>query len=262
MKPIIDVGLVHLLLALVLVLLVIAISYRERLGLERDLVIATVRTFLQLFVVGYFLIYLFAWDRWEFVLLTLIVMLFAASWIAVGRLKQPLPGARWIALASLVVGSAITLAFVTQVVIQVEPWYDPRYLIPIGGMILGNAMTGAALAGERFQGELRNRVEEVETLLALGFSGMEATRDLYRSALQAAMIPTINAMLAVGIVQLPGMMTGQILSGTSPLIAVKYQVVVMLMITCAVALSAFLFLHLAVKRYLTPSHQLRRQLIL
>lgn len=262
MKPIIDVGFVHLLLALVLVLLVIAISHRERLGLERDLVIATARTFLQLFVVGYFLIYLFAWDRWEFVLLTLIVMLSAASWIAVGRLKQPLPGARWIAMASLVVGSAITLAFVTQVIIQVEPWYDPRYLIPIGGMILGNAMTGAALAGERFQGELRNRVEEVETLLALGFSGMEATRDLYRSALRAAMIPTINAMLAVGIVQLPGMMTGQILSGTSPLIAVKYQVVVMLMITCAVALSAFLFLHLVVKRYLTPAHQLRRQLIL
>ena len=262
MKPIIDVGAVHLLLALVLVLLVIAISYRERLGLERDLVIATARTFLQLFVVGYFLIYLFAWDRWEFVLLTLIVMLSAASWIAVGRLKQPLPGARWIALASLVVGSAITLAFVTQVVIQVEPWYDPRYLIPIGGMILGNAMTGAALAGDRFQGELRNRVEEVETLLALGFSGKEATRELYRSALRAAMIPTINAMLAVGIVQLPGMMTGQILSGTSPLIAVKYQVVVMLMITCAVALSAFLFLYLAVKRYLTPAHQLRRQLIL
>ncbi len=262
MKPIIDVGFVHLLLALVLVLLVIAISHRERLGLERDLVIATARTFLQLFVVGYFLIYLFAWDRWEFVLLTLIVMLSAASWIAVGRLKQPLPGARWIAMASLVVGSAITLAFVTQVIIQVEPWYDPRYLIPIGGMILGNAMTGAALAGERFQGELRNRVEEVETLLALGFSGMEATRDLYRSALRAAMIPAINAMLAVGIVQLPGMMTGQILSGTSPLIAVKYQVVVMLMITCAVALSAFLFLHLVVKRYLTPAHQLRRQLIL
>ncbi|MCZ6479912.1 MAG: iron export ABC transporter permease subunit FetB [candidate division NC10 bacterium] len=262
MKPIIDVGIIHLFLALILVLLVLAISYRERLGLERDLIIATARTFLQLFLVGYFLIYLFASDRWELVLLTLIVMLSAASWIAVGRLEHPLPGARWIAVASLVVGSAITLGFVTQVVIQVEPWYDPRYLIPIGGMILGNAMTGAALAGERFQGELRSRVEEVETLLALGFSGMEATRDLYRSALRAAMIPTINAMLAVGIVQLPGMMTGQILSGTSPLIAVKYQVVVMLMITCAVALSSFLFLHLAVKRYFTPAHQLRRQLIL
>jgi putative ABC transport system permease protein len=147
------------------------------------------------------------------------------------------------------------------VVIGVDPWYDPRYLIPIGGMILGNAMTGASLAGERFQGELRARVDEVETLLALGFSGLEAVRDLYRSAIRAAMIPTINAMLAVGIVQLPGMMTGQILSGTSPLIAVKYQALVMLMITCAVALSSFLFLRLALRRYLTPAHQLRRSLI-
>ncbi len=262
MKPIIDVGTLHLVLALVLVLAVLAISYRERLGLERDLIIATVRTFLQLFVVGYFLIYLFAWDRWELVLLTLILMLAAASWIAVGRLKRPLPGARWMAVVSLAVGSAITLTFVTYVVIGVEPWYDPRYVIPIGGMILGNAMTGAALAGERFQSELRSRVEEVETLLALGFSGLEAVQDLYRSAIRAAMIPTINAMLAVGIVQLPGMMTGQILSGTSPLIAVKYQVVVMLMITCAVALSSVLFLRLAVRQYLTPAHQLRRQLIL
>lgn len=261
MKPIIDVGTFHLLLALAMIAAVLAISYRERLGLERDLIIATARTFIQLFVVGYFLVYLFAWDRWELVLLTFILMLAAASWIAVGRLTRPLPGARWIAVASLAVGSAITLAFVTHVVIGVDPWYDPRYVIPIGGMILGNAMTGAALAGERFQGELRSRVEEVETLLALGFAGSEAVQDLYRSAIRAAMIPTINAMLAVGIVQLPGMMTGQILSGTSPLIAVKYQVVVMLMITCAVALSSFLFLQLAVRRYLTSAHQLRRHLI-
>lgn len=261
MKPIIDVGTFHLLLALAMIAAVLVISYRERLGLERDLIIATARTFLQLFVVGYFLVYLFAWDRWEFVLLTFILMLAAASWIAVGRLTRPLPGARWIAVVSLAVGSAITLVFVTHVVIGVEPWYDPRYVIPIGGMILGNAMTGAALAGERFQSELRSRVEEVETLLALGFAGLEAVQDLYRSAIRAAMIPTINAMLAVGIVQLPGMMTGQILSGTSPLIAVKYQVVVMLMITCAVALSSFLFLHLAVRRYLTSAHQLRRHLI-
>jgi putative ABC transport system permease protein len=261
-KPIIDVGVAHLLLALFLILLVVGISSRERLGLERDLLVATARTFVQLTVVGYFLVYLFAWDRWELVLLTLTVMLGAAAWIAVGRLKYPLPEGHWMAVAALAVGSSITLLFVTQVVIQVDPWYDPRYLIPIGGMIMGNAMTGAALAGERFQGELRSRVDEVETLLALGFSGQDAIHDLYRSALRAAMIPTINAMLAVGIVQLPGMMTGQILSGTSPLIAVKYQVLVMLMIACSVALSSFLFLHLAVKRYLTPAHQLRRQLIL
>lgn len=261
MKPIIDVGTLHLILTLFLILAVLAISYRERLGLERDLVVATARTFVQLFAVGYFLVYLFAWDRWELVLVTLSLMLAAAAWIAVGRLKQPLPGARWMAVGSLALGSAITLAFVTQVVIGVEPWYDPRYLIPIGGMIMGNAMTGAALAGERFQGEIRSRVEEVETLLALGFSGLEAVQDLYRSAIRAAMIPTINAMLAVGIVQLPGMMTGQILSGTSPFIAVKYQVVVMLMITCAVALSSVLFLRLAVRQYLTPAHQLKRHLI-
>jgi len=110
----------------------------------------------------------------------------------------------------------VTLAYVIGVVVQVRPWYEPQYIIPIAGMILGSSMTSSALAGDRLQGELRVRAAEVETRLALGFSGREAVQPLVRSALRAAMIPVVNGMMTVGLVQLPGMMTGQILAGSSP----------------------------------------------
>jgi putative ABC transport system permease protein len=128
-------------------------------------------------------------------------------------------------------------------------------------MILGSAMTSAALAGDRLQGDLLVRADEVEARLALGFSGSEATQPMARAALRAAMIPTVNGMMTVGLVQLPGMMTGQILAGSSPLLAIKYQLVVVFMQAAATGLASLLFVRLAVRRYLTPAHQLRRYLL-
>ena len=128
-------------------------------------------------------------------------------------------------------------------------------------MILGNSMTSAALAGERLQGDLAARRDEVEARLALGFSGREAVQPLVRASLRAAMIPTVNGMMTVGLVQLPGMMTGQILAGSSPLVAIRYQIVVVFMLGVATALGSLMFVRLAVSRYLTPAHQLRRYLL-
>ena len=156
-----------------------------------------------------------------------------------------------IAATALTVSTAATLAYVIGVVVQVRPWYEPQYIIPIAGMILGNSMTSTAPAGERLQGELRARTAEVETRLALGFSGREAVQPLVRSALRAAMIPTVNGMMTVGLVQLPGMMTGQILAGSSPLVAIRYQIVVVFMQAAATALGSLVFGRLAAGRYLT-----------
>ena len=116
-------------------------------------------------------------------------------------------------------------------------------------------------AGDRLQGDLRVRADEVEARLALGFSGREAVQPMARTALRAAMIPTVNGMMTVGLVQLPGMMTGQILAGSSPLLAIKYQLVVVFMQAAATALASLLFVRLAVARFLTPAHQLRRYLL-
>jgi putative ABC transport system permease protein len=251
----------QLAVAFLLVGVIIVVSIREALGLERDLVIGSIRTMVQLYGVGLMLTAVFAAARWYWVVLILMGMTGVATRAAVSQLKQPIPGGHLIAATALTLSTAATLAYVITVVVQVHPWYEPQYIIPIAGMILGNSMTSAALAGDRLQGELRARADEVEARLALGFSGREAMQPLVRSALQAAMIPTVNGMMTVGLVQLPGMMTGQILAGASPLVAIRYQIVVVFMLAAATAVSSLLFVRLAVRCYLTPAHQLRRYLV-
>ena len=248
-------------LALLLVGLVAAISLRQALGLERDLAIGAVRAIAQLYLVGLILAAVFSAARWYWVLLILAVMAAIATHAAVSRLAKPIPGVYGIAAAALTISTAGTLAYVIGIVVRPRPWWEPQYLIPIAGMILGNSMTSAALAGERLQADLAARRDEVEARLALGFSGREAVQPLVRGALRAAMIPTVNGMMTVGVVQLPGMMTGQILAGASPLTAIRYQIVVVFMLAVATALGSLLFVRLAVARYLTPAHQLRRYLL-
>ena len=247
---VIDLSLWQLALALLLVAAVAIVSIRQALGLERDLLLGSIRTIVQLYGVGLILAAVFAVARWYWVVLILVVMTGVATHAAVSRLPKPIPGAYGIAAVSLFVSTGATLAYVIGVVVQVRPWYEPQYIIPIAGMILGSSMTSAALAGDRLQGELRVRAAEVETRLALGFSGREAVQPLVRSALRAAMIPVMN-----------GMMTGQILAGSSPLLAIRYQIVVVFMQAAATALASLFFIRLIVDRYLTPAHQLRRYLL-
>ena len=258
---VIDLSAWQVALAAVLVGVVIVISVRQGLGLERDLVIGSVRTIVQLYFVGIILASVFAAERWYWVMLVLIVMALVATQAAVARLRKPIPGRYEIAAAAIVVSTTVTLGWVIAVVVRVHPWYEPQYVIPIAGMILGNAMASAALAGDRLQSDLRSRTDEIEAMLALGFPGNEAVQPMVRSAVRAAMIPTVSGMMTVGLVQLPGMMTGQILAGTSPLVAIQYQIVVMFMLTVATAIASLLFVRLAVRRYLTPAHQLRRYLL-
>jgi putative ABC transport system permease protein len=259
--PIIDLSVGQLALALLLVAAIVVISIRQGLGLERDLVVGTVRAIVQLYLVGLILAAVFAAAHWYWVLLILGVMTGVATQAAVSRLGKPLPGGAWIAGIALTVSTTATLAYVIGVVVQVHPWYEPQYIIPIAGMILGNSMTSAAIAGDRLQSDLRARADEVEARLALGFSGREAVQPIIRASLRAAMIPTVNGMMTIGLVQLPGMMTGQILAGSSPLVAIRYQMVVVFMQGAATALGSLIFVRLATSRYLTPAHQLQRYLL-
>ena len=258
---VIDLSIWQVGLAVLLVLVVALISVRQALGLERDLLVGSVRAIVQLYLVGLVLASVFAAGRWYWVLLLLAAMTAIATQAAVARLKKPIPGAHEIAATAIGVSSALTLAWTMAVVIRVRPWYEPQYVIPIAGMILGNAMTSAALAGDRLQSDLRARTDEIEARLALGFSAREAVQPMVRSAVRAAMIPTVSGMMTVGLVQLPGMMTGQILAGSSPLVAIEYQIVVVFMLAVATSTAALLFVRLAVGRYLTPAQQLRRYLL-
>ncbi len=260
-EPIIPIGWTQLSLTSILILLVVALSLVENLRQERDYLIGVLRTFTQLFLVGYVLDVLFSVNRWYLVLLLLALMIGAACQAGVGRLKQRDFRLYGMMALSLGLGAGVTIVVVTTIILRIHPWYNPRYLIPLAGMIIGNAMNGASLSAERYRGELILREKEMETLLSLGFGVSRASSAARRCAIHAAMLPTLNSMMVVGLVSLPGMMTGQILAGASPMIAVRYQIVVMIMISSAVMLSALLMVKLLSKRFFTSAHQIRYDLL-
>ena len=209
------------------VVVVIIILYRWSLD-SRAATFAIGRMLIQLMLIGYVLGYIFDTDSPWLVMAVLIVMLTISSWISMRPIRDKYPGLYGRVLLAIAVGSIPTLALVTQAVIDIHPWYQPRYLIPLAGMIFASAMNAVSLAAERFEAETGN--------------GKSYT-DARKFGLQAALIPLINTLLAVGLVSLPGMMTGQILSGTDPLIASRYQIVVMCMIfgSSGIAAACYLF---------------------
>lgn len=185
------------------------------------------RMLLQLLVIGYFLTYLFAADSGWIILAVLTVMVLASSWIALRTTPENRGPLFLTALVSIAVGGSVTLIVITQAVLALDPWYAPKYMIPLAGMIFGGSMNAISLAAERFETEMNAGVDYAR---ARGV------------AFRTALIPITNSLFAVGLVSLPGMMTGQILSGVSPLIAVRYQIMVMAMMFAAAGLSTACFL--------------------
>ena len=215
-----------LVLAFLPAVIVIAIMFRWR-SVARTAAYATLRMLIQLLLVGYVLIYIFESDQWQLIAAVLIVMLTVSSWIATRTISTRSARSYLHALGAIAIGGISTLGLVTQLVITIEPWFSPRYVVPLAGMIFAGSMNAVSLAAERFEAE-SNRGENYP--------------DARRTALQAALIPIINSLFAVGLVALPGMMTGQILSGVSPLIAAQYQIVVMTMLFGAAGISAAAYL--------------------
>jgi putative ABC transport system permease protein len=236
-NPVITLSLPQLALSFIPVAITLLILLRWSFG-TGNVLYALGRMLVQLLLIGYVLAWLFGADNGLLILLVLAIMLMASSWIAMGTVKEhrwPLLGA---SLASITIGGGVTLALITQLVLQMEPWYLPRYMIPLAGMVFANAMTAVSLAAERLYAELGH-----------GLSWEEARLTAYH----AAMIPVINALFAVGLVSLPGMMTGQILSGVSPLIAARYQIMVMCMIFASAGISTAIFLTLSRQRVVTAA---------
>ncbi len=220
------IGYQGLALAMLPALVVIGIMIFWSAG-ARTAAYATFRMLAQLLLIGYVLIYIFKTDRPLVVVAVLLFMLIVASWIAIRHVKQQRMRSFGNSLLSISVPGILVLALVSQFTIGVEPWFSPRYLIPLAGMIFAGAMNAVCLAAERFQSEISR-----------GTTRLEARR----VAFQTALIPIINSLFAVGLVSLPGMMTGQILSGVSPLVAAKYQIVVMSMLFGVSGMSAALYL--------------------
>ena len=193
----------------------------------KNIIYAVIRMVVQLLLIGYFLVYIFESNDAAITVSVLSVMVFTASWISLRTIKQKRRKLFQFALTAILIGGGLTLFLVTQFVLKLNPWFMPRYMIPLAGMIFASSMNGVSLAAERLQAEMDRNVEYIQA------------RSI---ALRAALIPITNSLFAVGLVSLPGMMTGQILSGVSPLIAVRYQIMVMCMIFSAVGLSTVFFL--------------------
>jgi putative ABC transport system permease protein len=199
-RPIISISWLDLTLAGGLILVAIGISRWQGLGLGRDLIIGAIRTVVQLTLVGYVLIYVFALGQWYVVIAALVLMLAIATHTAVDRQQNPPRVLLGITGVAMLLGSGLTLVYVGAVVVRMEPWYNPRYLIPLFGMIVGNAMNAAALAAERLRSEMQGQRAEIEAYLALGASPERAAREPVRRSLLASLIPTVNGLMVVGIV--------------------------------------------------------------
>ncbi len=260
-KPYLELSYLQVGFAALLILINAGLSLLLKLGLERRLLVAAVCTVVQLLIIGLVLEWVFRVERWYVVLGLMVVMTLVAGVAATQRTQIRYPGIWLRSITSVWASSWMMTALALAVIVQVRPWYSPQYAIPLLGMILGNTLNGVSLGLDRLGSELTGRRNEVEALLALGATRWEAARPLVRQAVRTGLIPTINAMMVVGIVSLPGMMTGQILAGASPVEAVKYQIVIMFLIASATALGTVSVVVLSYRRLFNESHQFLDALI-
>ncbi len=246
----------NLTVTLVFVLVAQVCSLVYKLNLGRDLTIGTMRTFGQLLLMGYVLKFVFQAQLSWLTLGLYVVMITAAVQIIKGRVGEKSVPYLLPMYLSMMISYFLVGYVVTGVIITASPWWQPQYFLPLGGMIIGNSMNALALALERLFADLRGRRDLVEMKLSLGADYREASEDMVRGAIKAGMIPSINSLMGVGIVFIPGMMTGQIVAGADPVAAVRYQIVVMLMLVASTTISTLMVVLLTRRRCFGAAEQL------
>ncbi len=246
-------------LAACLVLLLAVLSWRLELGIGRRMLIAAARSTVQLLLLGLVLKTLFGTANPWLIGLLASVMLGVAGYEVMARQRHRLRGL-WgygTGTVSMFLSSFSIALLATFALLQPEPWYRPQYLIPLLGMLLGNTMTGVAVALDNLTRQTLDKRRQIEARLALGHSAAEAIGDIRREALRAGLIPIINAMTTAGIVSLPGMMTGQILAGSPPLEAAKYQLMILFLIAAGTGLGSMTAVMIGARRLFDQRQRLK-----
>jgi putative ABC transport system permease protein len=246
-------------LAACLVLLLAVLSWRLELGIGRRMLIAAARSTVQLLLLGLVLKTLFATSNPWLIGLLASVMLGVAGYEVMARQRHRLRGL-WgygTGTVSMFLSSFSIALLATFALLQPEPWYKPQYLIPLLGMLLGNTMTGVAVALDNLTRQTLDKRRQIEARLALGHSAAEAIGDIRRDALRAGLIPIVNAMTTAGIVSLPGMMTGQILAGSPPLEAAKYQLMILFLIAAGTGLGSMTAVMIGARRLFDQRQRLK-----
>jgi len=257
MDGVIDLQLGQIAAAYIFIVILLFIVRVRGISREKEILISSIRMTVQLILTGYILIYLFNNINPLYTIMVIASMEGFAIYNIFKRTKTKLskPLKRIITI-SMLFGTLSSLIYFLFVVVNISPWYDPRYFVPIAGMLIGNSMTGISLGVTKLVDGMYSQRHLVESALMLGATPKMAAKEIVDSAFDSAILPTINSMVGMGIVFLPGMMTGQILSGTSPVTAIKYQIAIMLGILGSVALTVILFVQLGYKTFFNDQSQL------
>lgn len=252
----IELDTIDLGLTIVLIVVAISVSRWQQLGLEGQLFVSAGRALLQLIAVGYLLELVFTLKTVWGVFAVLVVMLAIAATLTRNRISQKLSRLFWYAGGSLALTTGLTLSYVMLLIVQPPIWYDPQYWIPFAGIIIGNAVNGGTIAGERLVNAIETNRGEIETHLCLGATPTAAIAPYRRQAIRAGILPNLNQMALVGIVTLPGILTGQLLGGVNPLSAVSYQILILFSLALANLLTASLITAGIYRQFFTPQAQL------
>ena len=249
----IDVSLGEVAAALALVAIAIAVSFWRRTGLESDYAVAVVRSFVQLVAIGYVIQAIFDEDTLTLVIALIVVMVLFGAYTARGRADR-VPGAFVPLLIALSVAAAATLVLVVALGVF-EP--EPRYLVPVGGMVIGNAMTASAVALNRLGEDMDENAGRIEATLALGATSTQAAAPILRRSLRSAMIPMVDSTKTTGLIFFPGTMVGMLLAGAEPVDAVRLQLVLLWTLLGSIAIATLISTTLAYRNFFTSAHQLR-----
>ncbi|WP_288998083.1 iron export ABC transporter permease subunit FetB [uncultured Psychrobacter sp.] len=242
-------------LASSLILIVLMVSWCLRLHLTKTLLMAALRTVVQLSFIGLILAWVFAREQWYEVLSILTIMTLIAGSAAKNRVKRRYKGLFINTLLAVSVSAVLVTAIAILVILEVQPWYTPQFVIPILGLILGNSLTAISLTSNQLINAFYEQQARIEMMLSLSATPFEAVYEQIRTAIINGMTPTLNSMLVVGVVSLPGMMTGQILAGADPTQAIRYQIVTMFLICVSSTLGCTISALLTYRRFFNKNQQ-------
>ncbi|MGM0411466.1 MAG: ABC transporter permease [Bacillota bacterium] len=256
-ESIFDISIISLVTAYIFVLILLFIVKKENIGHEKQILLASFRMTVQLVLVGYVLTYVFENPNPFVTVLILLVMEAFAIFNIYSRVEKKLSKRLKIVIGlSMFSGTLISILFFLFIVINIEPWFMPQYFIPISGMLIGNSMTGISLGAQGLITGISDNKAVIENALMLGATPEKATKKIQNRSFYNAVLPTINSMIGMGIVFLPGMMTGQILAGAAPLTAIKYQIAIMMGILGSVTLTVYLMVKWGMKTFFNERAQI------
>ena len=255
----VDISLIGILISVLPIVFLVGMSAFLRLGMQKKLAIASIRCAAQLCLLGFILVPIFVANKWWLTGVYTMIMLLVAAAEAVSRPAQAYDGMLFEVLLAMGVACGATITFGLILVVQVTPWYDAQYLIPMLGMLLGNSCSSVAVGLSAALEELSSGRDKVESLLVLGATRIEATREVVVRAVRLALTPLLNSMNVVGIVSIPGMMTGQILGGSDPAVAARYQIIIYFLVALSSSASAVATIYAAVLTLCDSKHRLRAE---